>query len=69
METPLNRRGPEAGEGDVAADPEGRDRTDVLGGGGSAEDDADQTGGESDLHQQRLPILVLLCMESRTFEQ
>ena len=51
-------RRPQAGERDVTADAERRDRADVLGGRGGSQDDAHQRRGEDDLHQQRLPVRI-----------
>src|SRR6266567_8445633 len=43
---------PQAGQGDVAADPEGADDADVLGARGRAEDHADQAHGQDELHPE-----------------
>src|SRR5712691_2532284 len=46
---------PQAGQGDVAADPEGADDADVLGARGGAQDHADQARGQDELHPERGP--------------
>src|SRR6266566_5455088 len=44
---------PQAGQGDVAADPEGADDADVLGARSGAQDHADQAHGQDELHPER----------------